>query len=61
MKIDGRYVVSGFKNSCVPSFKLPVNRASHERVIAHNYQREVPGPGTYSPCVTDRTNKYRNS
>ena len=60
MTKEGRYVKSTHKNSCVPEFKRSVQKKSEERVVAINYLKDNPGPGTYTPRDTDRTNKYRN-
>jgi len=62
MASDGRYVVSHLKNSCVPSFRTPNSKESSERKITgRSTGRDSPGPGSYTPRDTDRTNKYRNS
>lgn len=57
---NGRYLRSCEKNSSVPTFKLPFKPKAEERVVAKEYTRENPGPGTYTPRETSRTNKYRN-
>ena len=57
---DGRYARSNEKNSCVPTFKLPIKPKAEERVVAMQYTKDNPGPGSYTPRETSRTNKYRN-
>lgn len=60
VSFDGRYLMSNDKNSCTPTMKLPLKRKQYDRISGNNFTRDVPGPGSYSPCDTKSTNKYRN-
>ena len=61
MSAEGRYVKSTCKNSCVPTFKLPMKKTHDERVIAKDFTKDNPGPGAYTPRETSSNNKYKNS
>ena len=58
---EGRYVKSSDKNSCVPTFKLPLKKHAEERVGFKSYTKDVPGPGSYTVRETSNNNKYRNN
>ena len=58
MSSNGRYQNSNIRNSCVPMFKKPSSPA--ERVISEKPQKNIPGPGTYSPQENGFNNKFRN-
>ena len=60
MTKEGRYVKSSHKNSCVPAFKRPLHKLSEERVQVSKSTKSNPGPGSYNPCNSDRTNRYKN-
>lgn len=58
MSSNGRYLNSAHKNSCVPTFKTPL--VNSERQISDKPQKNIPGPGAYTPRETEHNNKYRN-
>jgi hypothetical protein len=58
---DGRQLLSNDLTSCVPTFRPP--KKKNTRVIATDFTKQNPGPGTYSPSQTavDMAWKYRNN
>ena len=49
IKADGKYVLSTEVSSCVPTFQVPKKRLN--RIIAIDFTKNNPGPGTYTPTA----------
>jgi len=56
----GRYIRSNEKNGGVPVFKLPSNKKSEERAVTRDSSIEGPGPGSYTPCESNLTSRFKN-
>ena len=45
----------------MPQFKLPMKKDGNERMISQSGEKNVPGPGAYTPRETSQSNRYRNT
>lgn len=59
IRADGKCVLSTELSSCVPTFQVPKKKLN--RIIAVDYTKDNPGPGSYSHTAksSDLT-KYKN-